>query len=147
MQQVVPNCVRVDTTSYALAVPTPIFNDPDPERVFTFLVTAWVFTAWLKKRFPKADVTDCALMAGLCASVSPPELIKMSKMMKRKFANHPKTQLDLDMMASIRKTFTSGKDLTIEEFAEVTAYNEAATREVDALFPCTCGECPTDKSN
>jgi len=87
------------------------------------------------------------MIAGLCASVPPFELMGMAELMKRKFKGHPKTQLSLDLMNCIVDTFTvfgEGKDVPKEVFDEVKGYNEQASLEVDALFPCTCGECPKE---
>lgn len=144
----VPNAVRVDTASYPLCVPQPIF-EADGEQLFDFLVLAWVFTAFLRKRFPEAEVTDCALIAGLAAGVPPFELVGMAELMKRKFKDHAKTDQNLKMIDALVETFALGTETPPDQFEEITAYNAQAITEVEALFPCTCGECPppASKSN
>ena len=145
--QIVPGAVRIDTISYPLFVPQPVIDNPNAEEVFEFLVIAWVFTAWLSKRFPKADVTDCAMLAGMAAWKSTKELLKLMPKANKMYPGHPKAKQNLEMLRSIDDNFTRKSDVSKEIFAEVKAYNEQASLEVEKLFPCTCGECLADRSN
>lgn len=131
MKQVVPNAVRVDTATFPLCVPIHVYESQDGEVIHTFLVTAWVFMAFLRKRFPKADVMDLGMIAGLCASVPPVELIGMAELMRRKFKDHPKTQLNIDLMNAIVDAFTFN-EVSKEVFDELKGYNEQAIVEVEA---------------
>ncbi len=147
MQQVVPNAIRIDTASFPLCVPDEV-RDQEDDEVFKFLVVAWVFTAWLQKKFPKADITDCAMLAGLAAWKPVKQLIPLMKVANKRFPNHPKAKQNLAMLKCIDNDFTLKKEATKEEFAELKALNDQAIKEVDALFPCVCGECPEPpKSN
>jgi len=142
MQQAVPNAVRIDTATYALCVPTTVVESEDSEMVYTYLVTAWVFTAYLMKRFPKADVMDAAMLAGLAAARK--DFLGMAKLMAKNFPKHPKTKQNTEMFECLHEAFNVVQEVTKAQFDEIKAYNEQAMIEVNDLFSCTHGECLGD---
>lgn len=145
MQQAVPNAVRIDTATYALCIPTAVAESEDSEMVYTYLVTAWVFTAYLMKRFPKADVMDAAMLAGLAAARR--DFFEMRSLMLKNFPHHPKTKQNTEMFDCLHEAFVLVQDVTKTQFDEIKGYNDQAMIEVDDLFSCTCGECPGDAPN
>jgi len=145
MQQVVPNAIRVDTATYALCVPTMVAESDDNEMVYTYLVTAWVFTAYLMKRFPDADAMDAGMLASLAAARK--DFLSMAKHMTKNFPKHPKTKQNTAMLECLHEAFNVVQDVTKAQFDEIKSYNEQAMIEVNNLFPCTCGECPGDAKN
>ena len=134
--QNVSGAVRIDTTTYPLFVPDEVMCNSDPEHLFHYLVTAWVFTAWLSKRFPDADVMDCSMLGGMAAWKPADTLIPLMKESNKRYPKHPKVRQNVGMLRCIDDDFGSNtsKLVTHEMIEELTTLNKQACVEASHVI-------------